>query len=614
MCPWYFKGRCERGPVCRFAHSDVELRKLPNLHCTSLCPKLLRGSECSDHDTCKFAHSSVELRATDDLYKTSLCFLWMKGRCDTGEACRHAHGMQELRPVQADGARSTTEMSKSKENVLRHIPMRSHSRMSTISCVEATRHQTDRRGDKLCPLIDDDGRRAPDAQHISRRRDSCIDVANFRALGQVVQRNVPSSTPATTCSQLDASSSIVTSSSVGGDEPFPQLRSPSLTSRSSIRRLSVNSLPPQPSSFPMSEQSVNDSTDLSEFGNDLTTVKLLLEALTALSVTSGTTADTNNVEQPTTDWSCEPPSQIDETEDKVQDENWHPTRTTTSCLSGKTAQQTTSNCNGDDQRCVAPAADCVVQHAADDDDDVNAAWNRVCTSDVADLALSLIVDEMGAPSFSSHKLMTTAFDTDDETIPVKYRSSQSLSLLGSTTSTTPSLLSPSVPSQNSLLVTPPASNSFADSSSRRKMSSMSLFGSQCTDSIEDFVNAADPIPDVRIHTPSASLSSAVCTDMATPNHFPTDYCQDYGPSLLSLPFGKVSSNFKFQTPTASLHTDDITTTELQSCHGSSAERLLSDDSLSDEQPQSAALMTLLHSLVLDDEACDSAVDIGTMAN
>eukprot|EP01071_Lankesteria_metandrocarpae_P001534 Lankesteria_metandrocarpae@DN1629_c0_g1_i1.p1 len=97
ICPWYFKGRCERGHLCRFAHGEVELRTLPNLFCTSLCPDLVLLGHCPNPTTCRFAHSSAQLRATDNLYKTSLCFHWMKGRCEAGTQCRHAHGHMELR-------------------------------------------------------------------------------------------------------------------------------------------------------------------------------------------------------------------------------------------------------------------------------------------------------------------------------------------------------------------------------------------------------------------------------------------------------------------------------------------------------------------------------------
>ena len=49
---------------------------------------------------CTFAHSEVELRGTPDLVRTELCWQWAsKGKCCRGNACRFAHGKDELRPM-----------------------------------------------------------------------------------------------------------------------------------------------------------------------------------------------------------------------------------------------------------------------------------------------------------------------------------------------------------------------------------------------------------------------------------------------------------------------------------------------------------------------------------
>lgn len=95
-CPWYYKGRCERGEACRFAHNDTEKRTLPDLSRTSLCTFLVKNGTCSIPN-CRFAHHVDQLRATDHMYKTSLCFMFMKSRCEAGINCRHAHGAHELR-------------------------------------------------------------------------------------------------------------------------------------------------------------------------------------------------------------------------------------------------------------------------------------------------------------------------------------------------------------------------------------------------------------------------------------------------------------------------------------------------------------------------------------
>lgn len=96
MCPWYFKGRCDRGKSCQFAHSHAELRDAPDLSCTSLCPNIRRSGTCNSA-TCKYAHTSAELRATGEMFKTALCVKWLVGRCNAGIHCRHAHGTDELR-------------------------------------------------------------------------------------------------------------------------------------------------------------------------------------------------------------------------------------------------------------------------------------------------------------------------------------------------------------------------------------------------------------------------------------------------------------------------------------------------------------------------------------
>eukprot|EP00914_Ancora_sagittata_P024067 GHVO01047881.1.p1 GENE.GHVO01047881.1~~GHVO01047881.1.p1 ORF type:complete len:576 (+),score=35.85 GHVO01047881.1:103-1830(+) len=139
MCPWFFKGRCERGDTCRFAHSQQELRTLPDLEKTSLCPTVSKGLKCTSSD-CRYAHTVAELRATDDLYKTSLCFMWMRGHCDAGEFCRHAHGNHELRTVPSSTESTTTTASEqvtppSSPRVGVEVEDSENRRRQSISCV-----------------------------------------------------------------------------------------------------------------------------------------------------------------------------------------------------------------------------------------------------------------------------------------------------------------------------------------------------------------------------------------------------------------------------------------------------------------------------------------------
>jgi len=61
MCALFLSGHCKKRGRCSFAHSEEEMRPLPNLLQTKLCPKLLNSENCVDKD-CAFAHSPEELR------------------------------------------------------------------------------------------------------------------------------------------------------------------------------------------------------------------------------------------------------------------------------------------------------------------------------------------------------------------------------------------------------------------------------------------------------------------------------------------------------------------------------------------------------------------------
>eukprot|EP00930_Biecheleria_cincta_P016400 TRINITY_DN13354_c0_g1_i1.p1 TRINITY_DN13354_c0_g1~~TRINITY_DN13354_c0_g1_i1.p1 ORF type:complete len:442 (+),score=52.68 TRINITY_DN13354_c0_g1_i1:66-1328(+) len=61
MCKFFLANMCARGDNCTFAHYDAELRAIPDLRCTQLCPKLVVGSTCTAAD-CQFAHCTKELK------------------------------------------------------------------------------------------------------------------------------------------------------------------------------------------------------------------------------------------------------------------------------------------------------------------------------------------------------------------------------------------------------------------------------------------------------------------------------------------------------------------------------------------------------------------------
>ncbi|KAL8270452.1 hypothetical protein Esti_005681 [Eimeria stiedai] len=96
MCPWIAEGCCRHGDLCNYAHTPDQLRPWLPLYKTKLCDAFKRG-ECTSQE-CNFAHGAGELRHTTGYYKTELCQLWLAGGCPSGEVCRHAHGVDELRP------------------------------------------------------------------------------------------------------------------------------------------------------------------------------------------------------------------------------------------------------------------------------------------------------------------------------------------------------------------------------------------------------------------------------------------------------------------------------------------------------------------------------------
>jgi len=63
LCDFHREGRCRYGSGCAFAHSEEELKTLPDLRKTRICRAFTQG-KCRDPD-CKFAHGQEELRQTD---------------------------------------------------------------------------------------------------------------------------------------------------------------------------------------------------------------------------------------------------------------------------------------------------------------------------------------------------------------------------------------------------------------------------------------------------------------------------------------------------------------------------------------------------------------------
>jgi len=61
LCRFHHVGLCRRGRACQWAHGLSELRQAPNLHNTKMCPAFRRSGICSN-PVCGFAHSKDEKR------------------------------------------------------------------------------------------------------------------------------------------------------------------------------------------------------------------------------------------------------------------------------------------------------------------------------------------------------------------------------------------------------------------------------------------------------------------------------------------------------------------------------------------------------------------------
>lgn len=66
LCTAFFAtGRCTKRGRCNFAHCEEEVRPLPNLSRTKLCPNLVYSQSCNDRG-CTFAHSPEQIRQWHD--------------------------------------------------------------------------------------------------------------------------------------------------------------------------------------------------------------------------------------------------------------------------------------------------------------------------------------------------------------------------------------------------------------------------------------------------------------------------------------------------------------------------------------------------------------------
>ena len=124
MCRYFPLNKCSLGTECKFAHCIGEVREVPDFRKTRMC-ELFQKSQCTDKD-CAFAHTRAELKVITDVYKTQMCKHWQETQnCKSGNSCRFAHGVIELRSKQDQNtlmnSSETTVMNSALQGVLQGI-------------------------------------------------------------------------------------------------------------------------------------------------------------------------------------------------------------------------------------------------------------------------------------------------------------------------------------------------------------------------------------------------------------------------------------------------------------------------------------------------------------
>jgi len=97
LCSYHLRSACKHGSACRFAHSEDEMVRLPDLSKTRMCPDFLAG-KCTKPN-CPYAHNVDEIRSTNFCYKTTPCMWYAMGRCRNGAQCSFAHGDEDRNPA-----------------------------------------------------------------------------------------------------------------------------------------------------------------------------------------------------------------------------------------------------------------------------------------------------------------------------------------------------------------------------------------------------------------------------------------------------------------------------------------------------------------------------------
>ncbi|CAE7431328.1 FPR1, partial [Symbiodinium natans] len=89
---------------------------------TRLCSFNLVGA-CKRGSACNFAHSEIDLKEMPDFSKTRICKNFMAGKCELGSACSFAHGQQELIQAKKANKKSKAALVAAElhEEQLRHV-------------------------------------------------------------------------------------------------------------------------------------------------------------------------------------------------------------------------------------------------------------------------------------------------------------------------------------------------------------------------------------------------------------------------------------------------------------------------------------------------------------
>eukprot|EP00930_Biecheleria_cincta_P054567 TRINITY_DN4080_c0_g1_i1.p1 TRINITY_DN4080_c0_g1~~TRINITY_DN4080_c0_g1_i1.p1 ORF type:complete len:310 (+),score=33.52 TRINITY_DN4080_c0_g1_i1:119-1048(+) len=131
LCKFYILGQCARGSACRYAHASAEIKPLPDLACTKLCPKLVSLGSCENPD-CMYAHHRDELRGTSIYHKTKICRFAQTGQCTLGSKCNFAHSDREIRKARSRDERYTPVLASKASPLHRNFVARNRSCKSSV--------------------------------------------------------------------------------------------------------------------------------------------------------------------------------------------------------------------------------------------------------------------------------------------------------------------------------------------------------------------------------------------------------------------------------------------------------------------------------------------------